>query len=264
MSQYLSWWRSQLSLQQGVNELGLPILWANPDNDPQCSIELVDYTTHLHTVRDTHAYSVIDHFAMSPQVYDAVSEAGVLHDGSNLSNHSPIYVKLNVGEFDMKLEAISSEARSSWSKANEDAKLHYKETLKEKLVLIDIQPELLGCRNLHCKDQEDSLEEYTMQVLESIEKADKECLPTVGGATLGKKKPIPGWSEHVRPYKDESMFWHSTWLSLGKPMQGDIYNNMRHSKNQYKYAVRRLMRAQNKVQNNKFVSSILEGGVDIF
>ena len=39
---------------------------------------------------------------------------------------------------------------------------------------------------------------------------------------------------------------------------------MRHSKNQYKFAVRRLKRAQAKVQNDKFVSSIINGGVNIF
>ena len=36
------------------------------------------------------------------------------------------------------------------------------------------------------------------------------------------------------------------------------------SKNQYKHAVRRLKRAQNKIQNDKFVSSIMKGGVNIF
>ena len=39
---------------------------------------------------------------------------------------------------------------------------------------------------------------------------------------------------------------------------------MRYSKNQYKFAVRRLKRAQAKVQNDKFVSSIINGGVNIF
>ena len=39
---------------------------------------------------------------------------------------------------------------------------------------------------------------------------------------------------------------------------------MRHSKNQYKFAVRRLKRAQAKVQNDKFVLSIINGGVNIF
>ena len=108
------------------------------------------------------------------------------------------------------------------------------------------------------------LEEYTMQVMESIETAGKECLPIVGGSKAGNKNPVPGWTEHVKPYKDESMFWDGVWQSLGHPGHGDVYNNMRYSKSQYKYAARRLKRAQNKIQNDKFVTSIVKGGVNIF
>ena len=39
---------------------------------------------------------------------------------------------------------------------------------------------------------------------------------------------------------------------------------MRHSSNQYKYAVRRLKRANDKIQNDKFLNSIRGGGVAIF
>ena len=103
-----------------------------------------------------------------------------------------------------------------------------------------------------------------MKLLESVEEAGKECLPSVGGAKPTIKNPIPGWTEHVKSYQEESRFWYSIWLSLGNPAYGQVYNNMRHNKNQYKYAVRRLKRAQNKIQNDKFISSILEGGVHIF
>ena len=39
---------------------------------------------------------------------------------------------------------------------------------------------------------------------------------------------------------------------------------MKRSKAQYKYAVRRLQRVNDKIQNSKFVSSILRGGGNIF
>ena len=39
---------------------------------------------------------------------------------------------------------------------------------------------------------------------------------------------------------------------------------MRESKHQYKYALRRVQRASNKIQNDKFVGSLLQGGVKIF
>ena len=112
-----------------------------------------------------------------------------------------------------------------------------------------------------------SLEEYTMSVLESIECAGKECLPSVEGSKgghRGRKVAIAGWSEHCKPYQDECKFWHSMWQSLGKPSVGQVYWTMRHTRNQYKYAIRRLKRSQYKIQNDKFVSSLINRGVNIF
>ena len=247
-------------------ELGLTIMWQNPDNDPMHCIQDIDYT-HLHFSNDVPAYSIIDHFVVSPQVYNVTREAGVIHSGDNPSNHSPIYIKLSVDMLDLQLEANTSQPRSSWEQATTDAKVEFKSNLAAKLRGLEMSTELIDCQDMHCKDHSDHLEEYTMNVLESMESACKESLPSVGGATSNKKglfKPTPGWSEHVKPYQEQSKFWHSIWLSLGKPMLGNTYWNMIHTKNQYKYAVRRLKRAQDKVQNDKFVSSIMQGGVNIF
>jgi hypothetical protein len=60
------------------------------------------------------------------------------------------------------------------------------------------------------------------------------------------------------------MFWHGLWRSAGCPSQGDLFLMQRNSKMQYKYAVRRLKRATNRIQQNKFVESLMDGGVNIF
>ena len=105
-----------------------------------------------------------------------------------------------------------------------------------------------------------------MAVLETVEIVAGECLASTGGA---KQKPgqvhtVPGWSEYVKPFSDESKFWFATWRSAGKPRAGHIFDAMLYSKRQYKYAVRRLKRANNKIQNDKFVEGILSGGGNIF
>ena len=53
-------------------------------------------------------------------------------------------------------------------------------------------------------------------------------------------------------------------VSASKPLDGALFEANRQSKLQFKYAVRRLKRASDSVQNNKFVSSIINGGVNIF
>ena len=247
-----------------VVDLGLNIMWQNPDSDPSHIIQHVDYT-HLQVVKNVPAFSTIDHFAVSQSVYNVVSEAGTLHSGDNPSNHSAIFAKLRVGELDLELETLSSEPKISWDKANEDAKLNYKNVLSSKLSNISVQPECIECQDFHCKDHSEFIEDHTIKVLEAIESAGKECLPSLGGSKKGGNfTPIPGWSEYVKPYKDESKFWFSIWSSQGMPRQGDVFSMMRQSKNQYKYAVRRLKTARNKIQNDKFVSSLLKGGVNVF
>ena len=98
-----------------------------------------------------------------------------------------------------------------------------------------------------------------------MESAGHECLPTSGGGGMvGKKPKLPGWSEHVKPHADESNFWYKMWLSAGKPGAGDLLDNMKQSKRQFKFAVRRLKRCKDKIQNDKFVASLLKGDAKIF
>ena len=86
----------------------------------------------------------------------------------------------------------------------------------------------------------------------------KACLPSTGGSCkTGKSDITPGWSDYVKPYCEDSKFWYSTWLSAGKPDQGPLHETMKKSKCQYKYAVRRLKRANESIQNDKFVSGVV-------
>ena len=122
------------------------------------------------------------------------------------------------------------------------------------------------CTNTHCTDHVEDIERYTMDVLETISTVavDTLLMSGGGGGTAGHKQAKPGWSEFVKPYSDESKFWNSLWESAGKPRYGSLFEAMKQTKHQYKYAVRRLNRASDSIQNGKFVNSLVDGGVDIF
>ena len=85
-------------------ELELVIFWSNPENNIHHNIEQVQYTWR--GIRDDKiSLSTVDHFVGNKRVFDAVLEAGVIHDhGANLSDHSPIYTKLKVGHLDVSTE----------------------------------------------------------------------------------------------------------------------------------------------------------------
>ena len=243
-----------------VEESSLIIFWENCLEN--ANINTVDYT-HINTANSIPALSTIDHFASSRKVFQSIAEAGVLHSGINSSNHSAIYTKLLVGELNLEVENIKSEKRVNWAKATDIAIDKYKAGLAQKLGAIP-QPECSDCHDLHCKVHKDSLEDYTMEVLQAVERSARECLPCSGGGAGKSRLTRPGWIEYVKPYCDESKFWHSVWKAGGSPCTGPLYEQMRSSKAQYKYAVRRLQRVNDKIQSDKFVHSILKGGVNIF
>ena len=99
-----------------------------------------------------------------------ISEAGVIHSGENTSNHSAIFVKLKVGDLDLSMETPSPPPRVSWTKANTDAQNKYKSVLTNKLNNLDL-PDCVTCCDVHCKEHSESVEDYTMQVMEAIESA---------------------------------------------------------------------------------------------
>ena len=244
-----------------LNESSLKLLWENSDL-VDCDVD-VDFT-FMSTANGTNSISTIDHFACSSRIFNIISEAGVIHSSANTSNHSPIFVKLDIGNLDLKTEKSEVPRHVEWSAATNTAKAEYKAKLAE--LLSNIPPSAcVGCHDVHCKDHTDDMQEYTMSILGAIETAASETLPSRGGSTRsGYRRPTPGWSEFVQPYLEESKFWYSLWTSAGKPSGGALFNAMRDSKNQYKYSVRRLKRAGESIQNDKFVDSVINGGVNIF
>ena len=61
------------------------------------------------------------------------------------------------------------------------------------------------------KNHIENIEEYNMNVMEAMENAGLECLPTSGGGNVQGKRPnIPGWNEHIKPYGEESNLYFSS------------------------------------------------------
>ena len=251
-------------VKDSFDDQGLLIAWQHPDSSHDHTIATIDYT-HCSVARGVASLSIIDHLVTNQRVYDAISEAGVIHTGENPSNHSAIYAKINVEKLDLTLETHPAPIRVQWDKASSDAHARYRTGLSEKLSQI-ILPAGISCTDLQCKEHSDLLEEYTMEVVEAVQAAAKEYLPLSGGKAKGNKKGsiIAGWSEYVKPFAEDSSFWFSIWESLGRPNQGEIFMRMKQSKTQYKYAIRRLKRANDKIKKNMFLNSVIQGGSNIF
>ena len=251
------------TIETFFEDIQFKIFWEHHDLTPGHKINQVDFT-YCQTRDQNISTSVIDHFVGNTAIFNRVIEAGVIHSGENLSNHSPIYTKLNLSGIDNSVEGVKNARKVSWSKASEEAQQKFKEMLDTRLASVNV-PQGILCENTLCHGHQGELEDYTMEVLEVMENTAKEFLPSSGGPKSGKNSyNIPGWAQYVKPYSEESKFWFSVWISAGKPLHGALYETMLKTKCQYKYAVRRLKRAKQSIQNDKFVAGLAHGGCNIF
>ena len=80
-----------------IENMRLVTFWTEDENE---NIENIDYT-HTSSYNGVSHFSKIDHFVSNTRVYNAVTEATVIHSGQNLSDHSPICCKVKVGDLDV-------------------------------------------------------------------------------------------------------------------------------------------------------------------
>ena len=108
-----------------ADRVGLVSLWtAHP----------IDFT-HMHT--DMRSTAVLDHFLVNERLVPLVEECRVLHRGDNRSRHSPILLKLRVGDIPIKKKVSSSAPKKpAWHKATQEVIVEYNADLQTKLEML--------------------------------------------------------------------------------------------------------------------------------
>ena len=74
---------------------------------------------------------------------------------------------------------------------------------------------------------------------------------------------LPGWNEHVEPFRQDAIFWHSIWLSLNKPNSGHLYQTMCWSRNKYHYAIRKLKKHSDTILADQLLEASQEGDINL-
>ena len=232
----------------------------------------VDYT-HIHT--DLKATSTLDHFVMNKRLINLISDCGVLHLGDNPSRHSPIILKLKVGEIPIKSKKVPHKSRNpAWFKASQDDKDQYTSDLHERLCNLD-QPVSLDCQNPNCKDASHTQDRdsYVLDILTSVIESSHSCIPLTGGSrgsfspdpsrSCPVKEGVPGWKDEVEPQRQESLFWHAVWRSAGSPKEGPLHHSMKTSRNLYHYLIRKVKKRSEVIRAQKLLEASENGSTDL-
>ena len=206
-----------ISMNNFLTRLGIISVWTKFPAD----------FTHLHI--DSKSSSIIDHFFLNQRLLDLVEDAGPVHLGDNLSRHSPIMMKLRlpqVATSDSNQPGMKIPRRPAWYKASQDDKDQYTSLLGDKLARLEI-PASIGRNDVTCQDKQHThdRDQHVLDILCSAIETSYESMPMSNGARTGKNQhqPLPGWNQLVGPFKHDSLFWHSVWLSAGRPPSGSLY-----------------------------------------
>ena len=80
----------------------------------------------------------------------------MIHSSLNTSNHSPIFIILEVGKLNVHIENVPSCERTDWPKATDKHQDNYCNAVSKSLIRVNIA-ECVGCRNLYWIDHFESI-----------------------------------------------------------------------------------------------------------
>ena len=244
------------SVQQFIERLSLCSAWDR---------FRIDFT-HFHEANNHTSVSTIDHFFWPDNLDSFVLEAGVLHSIENPSDHSPIYCVIDHYNLKQnKVEAVKSKPKPTWKKASEEQKEDYNLCISERLSNVSVPKEVSECCDVKCDniDHRNSIDNYVEEVLHTINDTAYDCLPVPSSNKSTKKKTVAGWNTEVKPFREMSKFWGAVWNSAGRPLNNDLHQIMKKSRNLYHYQIKKCKRAQDEIKKSKLLSCFSDGG-DIF
>ena len=230
-------------------------------NDLVCAVDLpvseIDFTYH-----DPYngCYSQIDHFIVSSGLCNSVTASGKCDDHDNPSKHIPLSldVLLNCSLPRMVASTHSEEEQHSkniaWHKISDHDVKTYQD--RQNIAISKVStPSVAFCENVSCGDQKHELEidQWFQDLIDCCLYAD-DLLPRVSKKKINK----PYWKTEVKPFKDDSLWWHRFWIICGSPKEGPVYENKLTAKRQYFYAVRRYKRQEDQFRKNKMAEAICE------
>ena len=129
-------------------------------------------------------------------------------------------------------------------------------------------PDIFCCQNVCCQDGAHSFhrDSHVLDVMTNIIEASFETIPVSQSLpnTKRNKTVLPGWTQNVLPFKNDSLFWHSIWISMGKPNKGGVFDVMKHTRNKYHYAVRRAKRELDILKSEALAEAAAKDNLALF
>ena len=211
-------------------------------------------------------FSTIDHFCVRSDFIQSCITAVPLHFIDNTSNHEPIFLKFScvpVKVANVSYKNVVKPCTPIWNKASIDNINDFKCDLHQNLSQINSDDQSLHCRNLHCNEIShlDRIESYALEIMEAISQSVDNNIP-FSMLRPDSRSPVPGWTQFVKPFKDDAYFWFSVWKSAGKPENCVLHDIMKRTRNKYHYAIRKVRKHEKLIRKESFLDDCLSGKIN--
>ena len=198
--------------------------------------------------------STVDHFLLSPNLANIVTQYETVFQHNDFSDHFPVMLTLNINVKYQKTYKKEFKPSVAWYKCNDTHIDSYKKHMDNLLLKLNPMQEALTCKNYKCTIHTGNVHTLHKEIVDICNKASKACLPH----TSGNKgcKIVPGWNEYVKEHAENAKLWHEVWIQRGKPKQGDIANMKRKTRLKYHYAIRYVTKENIRIRNNKMAEAV--------
>ena len=138
--------------------------------------------------------------------------------GDNVSGHSPIYIKLNIGTIPVnETSPRTFLPKQNWKKVTDDDKSNFELAVEESVSSLEIPAAVIDCQNVNCTDLDHrvDIDTYTKDIVKCLETSAANYIPYTRpkqGSKVSKRKVVPGWVELVKPHQDKAKFWYQVCL----------------------------------------------------
>ena len=126
----------------------------------------------------------------------------------------------------------------------------------EYLSNVDVSVSLFNCTDQSCKLHEGEIDRLYGGITKSLNMAANVCIPR---RKSGTRQQIAGWTEIVKEVaRSDFKFWSSN----DKPRHGYVYEAMRRSRSQFKYAFKRqCKRSEDTIKADRLAGDLLQHNV---
>lgn len=202
--------------------------------------------------------SLIDHFVVSRNLLPHVESVIAVHDGHNLSDHHPVFVKLRYKGILLEQKDRVFVEKPRWNQSNEAHLAAYRDELSR--LLQDIEPPLdaLACHNHNCTRHYDDIEQYYCSIVKCCSMAAKSTIPS------SKSRRKAGWNDKVGPYQEQAKLWYRIWHDNGRPEQGILKDIMVKTKKEYKRVSKWVLRNQDRIKSDRMADALLSNKNRVF